>query len=146
MDQCGCGKQTGIKSNGHPFDPHWESMPVRKSLRMNTDEYGDEGFDGDEIIDIRTKDSTQIKTKSPRMYRVILHNDDYTTMDFVVEVLVSVFRKTAAEATRIMQDVHRKGAGVCGVFIRDVAETKVNQVNQLARENQFPLRCSYEAV
>jgi ATP-dependent Clp protease adaptor protein ClpS len=78
------------------------------------------------------------------MYRVILFNDDYTTMDFVVEILVSVFGKPAAEATRIMLDVHKKGRGVCGVYTRDIAQTKVTRVHQLARKNQFPLRCSFE--
>ncbi|MCK4835611.1 MAG: ATP-dependent Clp protease adaptor ClpS [Candidatus Aminicenantes bacterium] len=80
------------------------------------------------------------------MYRVILHNDDYTSMDFVVEILVTVFDKPPAQATFIMLDVHKKGKGVCGVFIRDIAVTKANQVHQLAKENQFPLRCSYEEV
>lgn len=80
----------------------------------------------------------------PRMFRVVLHNDHYTTMDFVVEVLMKVFHKTAAEAIKIMLDVHRKGAGICGVYIYDVAVTKVSQVHHMARKRQFPLKCSYE--
>ncbi len=80
----------------------------------------------------------------PKMYRVILHNDNYTTMDFVVEVLIAVFHKPAAEATRIMLDVHRKGAGVCGVYTYDIASTKVSMVFQLAKSREFPLRCSME--
>jgi ATP-dependent Clp protease adaptor protein ClpS len=80
----------------------------------------------------------------PKLYRVILHNDNYTTMDFVVEVLISVFHKPAAEATRIMLDVHRKGAGVCGVYTYDIAATKVSMVRQMAKNREFPLRCSME--
>jgi len=80
----------------------------------------------------------------PRLYRVILHNDNYTTMDFVVEVLISVFHKPAAEATKIMLDVHRKGAGICGVYTYDIASTKVSMVRQLAKRHEFPLRCSME--
>lgn len=82
--------------------------------------------------------------EEPRMYRVILHNDHYTTMDFVVEVLMQVFHKAAAEAVKIMLDVHRKGAGVCGVYIYDIAVTKVAQVHQMARQKEYPLKCSCE--
>ncbi len=82
--------------------------------------------------------------REPKMYRVILHNDDYTTMDFVVEVLVSVFHKPAAEATKIMMDVHKKGKGVCGVYTYDIALTKVSIVHQLAKRREFPLKCSLD--
>jgi ATP-dependent Clp protease adaptor protein ClpS len=84
------------------------------------------------------------KLKEPDMYRVLLHNDHYTTMDFVVEVLTTVFHMPASQATRIMLDVHKKGIGMCGVYIYDVAVTKVEQVHLMARERNFPLRCSYE--
>jgi ATP-dependent Clp protease adaptor protein ClpS len=84
--------------------------------------------------------------REPKMYRVILHNDDYTTMDFVVEVLVSVFHKPAAEATKIMMDVHKKGKGVCGVYTYDIASTKVSIVHQLAKRREFPLKCSLDEV
>ena len=84
------------------------------------------------------------RLEEPRMFRVILHNDHYTTMDFVVEVLMKVFRKTAAEAIKIMLDVHRKGAGVCGVYTYDIAVTKVAQVHHMAKKDEFPLKCSYE--
>jgi ATP-dependent Clp protease adaptor protein ClpS len=84
------------------------------------------------------------RLEEPRMFRVILHNDHYTTMDFVVEVLMKVFHKTAAEAIKIMLDVHRKGAGVCGAYIYDIAVTKVSQVHHMARKHEFPLKCSYE--
>lgn len=80
------------------------------------------------------------------MYRVLLHNDDYTTMEFVVEILQGVFNKPPAEAMRIMLLVHKKGKGVCGVFTAEVAETKVELVHQLARANGYPLQCSMEKV
>ena len=82
--------------------------------------------------------------REPKMYRVILHNDDYTTMDFVIEVLMSIFRKSASDATRIMLDVHRKGRGVCGVYTYDIAATRVSRVHQLAHKREFPLKCSLE--
>ncbi len=82
----------------------------------------------------------------PKMYRVILHNDHYTTMDFVVSVLMKIFQKSAAEATKIMLDVHKKGKGVCGVYVYDVAATKVAQVAKMAKEAEFPLKCSFEEI
>jgi ATP-dependent Clp protease adaptor protein ClpS len=89
-------------------------------------------------------EETREKTNEPRMYRVVLVNDHYTTMDFVVMVLMKVFLKYEAEARRIMFDVHRKGRGVCGVYTRDIALTKTDEVCRLARENEFPLRCECE--
>jgi ATP-dependent Clp protease adaptor protein ClpS len=82
--------------------------------------------------------------QEPKMYRVILHNDHYTTMDFVVEVLMIVFHKVAAEATKIMLDVHKKGVGVCGVYTYDIASTKVSVVHNMAKRREFPLKCSLE--
>jgi len=84
------------------------------------------------------------KTKRPRRYQVIFHNDDYTTMEFVVHVLIKFFRKTEAEATHIMLNVHHKDYGVVDVFPRDVAESKVAQVMEYAKEHGHPLRCSAE--
>jgi len=78
------------------------------------------------------------------MYRVLLLNDDYTTMEFVVQILMLVFSKPIEEATRIMLNVHRKGVGICGVYTYDIAETKVDTVHALARENEFPLKCTME--
>lgn len=82
--------------------------------------------------------------KPPEEYRVILLNDDYTTMEFVVSVLMTVFHKPVPEATRIMLDVHKKGRGIVGVYTYDLAATKVNQVHSLARQNGFPLKCTME--
>ena len=80
----------------------------------------------------------------PSMYKVILNNDDYTPMDFVIEVLQLFFKKTEEQATDIMLAIHHQGKGICGVFPFGIAETKVVQVNQFARQNQHPLLCSLE--
>ena len=84
------------------------------------------------------------ETKKPELYKVLLLNDDYTTMDFVVEVLESIFNKQPAEAFRIMMAVHTQGKGLCGVYPHEVAETKVDTVLERARENGFPLRAAME--
>ena len=84
------------------------------------------------------------KTQRPPLYKVRLLNDDYTPMEFVVHVLERFFQKNREEATRIMLHVHRRGVGVCGVFTYEVAETKVTQVMDLARQNQHPLQCTIE--
>ncbi len=84
------------------------------------------------------------KIKEPDMYRVVLLNDDYTTMDFVVYVIQKVFRKPAAEATKIMMDVHKKGRGVVGTYPLDIARTKAGQVKKLARDSEYPLECVVE--
>lgn len=90
------------------------------------------------------KTEERIELRPPRQYRVILHNDHYTTMEFVVDILVGVFHKPAAEARRIMLDVHRRGHGVCGVYSYDIARTKAARVLELARQQEFPLRCTLE--
>ena len=87
---------------------------------------------------------TKPKTKKPAMYKVIMLNDDYTPMEFVVLVLERFFNKNQEEATRIMLHVHQKGVGVCGVFTYEVAETKVQQVMDLAKQHQHPLQCTLE--
>jgi len=84
------------------------------------------------------------KTKRPRLYQVVLYNDDYTTMEFVVLVLESVFDKGPAEAYRIMMEVHTRGRGVCGAYTFEVAETKVATVHDLAQTEGFPLRAGIE--
>jgi ATP-dependent Clp protease adaptor protein ClpS len=86
----------------------------------------------------------RLKTKKPSHYKVFMLNDDYTTMEFVVFVLETVFHKSAAEATQIMLHVHRKGIGLAGLYTKEIAETKVAEVHERARANEFPLRCIVE--
>ena len=86
------------------------------------------------------------KLKEPDRYRVLLHNDDYTSMDFLVAVLCSIFNKTTQEATAIMLNVHQQGVGQCGVYTHEVAETKVKRVHQAARAAGFPLKCTMEKI
>ena len=92
------------------------------------------------VIDPRTEQ----KLERPRMFRVLLHNDDYTTQDFVVWVLESIFRKGTAEAIAIMLSVHQSGVGLAGIFTHDVAETKVKATRELAEEHEFPLLVTME--
>lgn len=101
-------------------------------------EDGSPGYDESTAVEERPR------TQTPRRYRVLLHNDDFTTMEFVVEVLVRYFRKGGTEANRIMLEVHLRGVGTAGVFTRDVAETKIAQVTGLARERGFPLLLTME--
>ena len=96
--------------------------------------------DSEELVTSGTEEDV----KEPPVYKVLLHNDDYTTMEFVVEVLIYVFNKAVSEATRIMLNVHRRGVGVCGYYPYEVAETKVDTVHLLAREKGFPLKCTME--
>jgi ATP-dependent Clp protease adaptor protein ClpS len=93
--------------------------------------------------DIAIKPS-EIKPKLPAMYKVLLINDDYTPMEFVVVTIQRFFNKSLEQATQIMLQVHTKGMGVCGVYPRDIAETKMNQVLNHARESQHPLQCLIE--
>jgi len=86
----------------------------------------------------------QPRVKKPPLYKVVLLNDDYTPMEFVVEVLETFFRMTREQATHVMLTVHTRGKGVCGIYTRDIAETKSTEVNQYARENQHPLLCEIE--
>ena len=86
----------------------------------------------------------EAEQKQPKQYRVVLLNDDYTPMDFVVEILQRFFAKTRADATQIMVQVHMRGKGVCGVFTREIAEMKVEQVNEYSRRYQHPLLCQME--
>ncbi len=98
--------------------------------------------------DPRTKESVAVraekKIQPPSMHKVLLHNDHYTTMEFVVDILESIFSKPEAEAVRIMLNVHEKGVGVAGVYTADIAETKVASVHSRAQEQGFPLKCSVE--
>lgn len=96
--------------------------------------------DYEEIVDSETEE----EVKEPSMYKVLLHNDDYTSMEFVVEILLSVFNKAIEDATITMLKVHKEGIGICGVYTYEVAETKVNAVHILALEREFPLKCTME--
>jgi len=84
----------------------------------------------------------KVRVKKPSMFKVLLLNDDYTPMDFVIEVLEKFFHKKRHQATEIMLNVHNKGMGVCGVYTHEVAETKVTAVNEYARQNEYPLQCT----
>ncbi|MDO6565233.1 ATP-dependent Clp protease adapter ClpS [Amphritea sp. 1_MG-2023] len=109
-------------------------------LSDDSDDFSDHGDTG--VV----TETAKPELKRPSMYRVVLLNDDYTPMDFVIQVLMGFFGMNQEKATQVMLAVHTKGKGVCGVFTRDVAETKANQVNQCARENQHPLLCEVEKV
>lgn len=98
--------------------------------------YGDGG--------IKSATKKAEKLKEPEEYRVILLNDHFTTMVFVVEILITIFHKSENDATRIMLDVHRKGRGVVGSYSWDIAQTKAEQVHAIARQHEFPLRCIIE--
>ncbi len=87
---------------------------------------------------------TEEEVKEPSMYKVLLHNDDYTSMEFVVEILLSVFNKAIEDATITMMKVHKEGIGICGVYTYEIAETKVDTVHTLAWEREFPLKCTME--
>ena len=107
------------------------------------DDVGGNGVtDGENQVGVATK--TRTRTKKPRQYKVLMLNDDYTPMEFVVMCLKRFFRMDLEQATRVMLHVHQKGVGVCGVFPYEVAETKVNQVMDFAKENQHPLQCTLE--
>ena len=102
----------------------------------NTDEHrGDDGL---------ALEEARPKLKEPSMYKVFLLNDDYTPMEFVVKLLEKLFGMDREKATRVMLHVHTRGKGVCGVFTREIAETKVAQVNEYSRDNQHPLLCTME--
>ncbi len=106
------------------------------------DRLGSDTPDGD--VGVVTERQTKRKLGKPRMYKVLLHNDDYTTMEFVVFILQSIFHRSEGEAVQIMLHVHRNGVGVAGVYTFEIAETRVSQVHALAREHEFPLRASLE--
>jgi len=98
--------------------------------------------DGEGQVGLATR--TRAKPKKPRQYKVLMLNDDYTPMEFVVMCLKRFFRMDLEQATRVMLHVHQRGVGVCGIYPYEVAETKVNQVMDFARENQHPLQCTLE--
>ena len=99
---------------------------------------------GSQVGDSVVLPISEFKLKTPALYKVLLHNDDYTPMEFVVDVLQHIFQKNREEATKIMLHVHQKGVGVCGVYTYEIAETKVTQTVDYARKNQHPLQCTLE--
>ena len=117
-----------------------EYIILPRVLMARETDGNDVGNGSDAGIAVRTKP----KTKKPAMYQVIMLNDDYTPMEFVILVLERFFSKSSEEATQIMMHVHQKGVGVCGVFTFEVAEMKVQQVMDLARQHQHPLQCTME--
>ena len=105
---------------------------------------GPDGDDGLDEIETGVVTRTRPKTKKPSNYKVLMLNDDYTPMEFVVHVLQSFFKMGLEDATRVMLHVHQRGVGVCGIFPYEVAETKVAQMIEFARQNQHPLQCTLE--
>jgi ATP-dependent Clp protease adaptor protein ClpS len=94
--------------------------------------------------DSSTAVEERVRVKKPKMFKVLLINDDYTTMDFVVAILETVFKKSPAEAVRVMLQVHQRGHGICGIYSRQIAESKIKIVHDKARDEGFPLRCTME--
>jgi ATP-dependent Clp protease adaptor protein ClpS len=126
--------------------PGWPKANIirkrpRRSARIDMSDNGKRGEEGPGTgVVVKAKP----KTKKPSMYKVLMLNDDYTPMEFVVHILERFFAKSRQEATRIMLHVHRRGVGVCGVYTYEVAETKVTQVMDFARQHQHPLQCTLE--
>lgn len=119
---------------------HWDHSTTERKphIFMQAERSGGATPDGVLVAEPKTK------AKRPPFYKVVLLNDDYTPMEFVVHVVQTIFRKGQEDAVRIMLEVHQKGAGICGVYTREVAETKVEQVIQFARRNEHPLQCVME--
>ncbi len=113
-----------------------------KKITLGPDQDGAGDDRGKGSVGLLTR--TRPKTKKPSMYKVLLLNDDFTPMDFVIHVLERFFSKDRQEATEIMLQVHRKGVGVCGVYTYEIAETKATQVMDFARKNEHPLQCTVE--
>lgn len=118
--------------------------PRAEKLQSSGAGHADNGDDGTSAAPTRGVVDTLPRVETPRMYKVVLLNDDFTPMDFVVIVIKRFFGKTDEEATKIMLDVHQQGAGLAGIFSLESAEMKVMQVNQFARQNQHPLKCTME--
>ena len=94
--------------------------------------------------DVAVEEKTRVKLKRPKLYKVLLHNDDFTTMEFVVDILMRIFQRSESEATAIMLHVHRNGMGVAGVYTYEIAEAKVAETMKEAEEAEFPLLCTLE--
>jgi ATP-dependent Clp protease adaptor protein ClpS len=130
-----------------PFDPIRQAAVTRlegEPLRGGPAEHDGDGGGSKGGTESGTVTKTRPKTKRPNLYRVLLLNDDYTPMEFVILILQDVFNKSREDAVRIMLHVHQKGVGECGVYPYEVAETKVTRVMDTARKNQHPLQCVME--
>jgi ATP-dependent Clp protease adaptor protein ClpS len=119
-----------------------ETMNAAVDLTIHAMAARKDGEDNGTGVGVATR--TRTRTKKPAPYKVLMLNDDYTPMEFVVLVLQRFFRMSIEDATRVMLHVHQKGVGVCGIFSYEVAETKVSQVIDFARQNQHPLQCTLE--
>jgi ATP-dependent Clp protease adaptor protein ClpS len=124
------------------FDP--AAMPPLAAHPLRAGPDGDSGKDGEGEGQVGIATKTRAKPKKPSQFKVLMLNDDYTPMEFVVLVLKRFFSMDLEQATRVMLHVHQKGVGVCGIFPYEIAETKVNQVMDFARQNQHPLQCTLE--
>ena len=124
----------------HPNPASQTDLSVRPAAVRMADDDRDSG--GSNQVGIATR--TRAKPKKPSMFKVLMLNDDYTPMEFVVMVLKRFFSMDLEQATRVMLHVHQRGVGVCGIFPYEIAETKVHQVMDFAAQNQHPLRCTLE--
>jgi ATP-dependent Clp protease adaptor protein ClpS len=118
-------------------------LPLLRARKIRANARDSEDEDGESSLAVQTE---RPKLKRPPMYKVVMMNDDYTPMEFVVETLELFFGMDREKATRVMLTVHTQGKATCGIYSRDVAETKAAQVNQYARDNEHPLLCEIEAV
>ncbi len=119
------------------------NLPIIKNVGANGSDNADDNGNGTGVSVVAER---KVQIRAPHLYRVLLHNDDYTPMEFVVMVLETFFNKDQAGATEIMLSVHSKGVGICGVFPYEIAETKVALVMECARENEHPLQCTMDRV
>ncbi|MCY4045461.1 MAG: ATP-dependent Clp protease adapter ClpS [Cellvibrionales bacterium] len=122
-----------------------KASKIRLTLSMNTNESSDVDSNSDADVAVAPQ-TAKPKLAKPKMYQVVMLNDDYTPMEFVVDVLQSFFNMDQSKATQTMLDVHNKGKAVCGTYPYDIAETKALQVNEFSRENEHPLMCNVETV
>ena len=122
--------------------PNLDSPDISRVRAAGDDTGGGQNGDGKDQLGVATK--TRAKPKKPSQFKVLMLNDDYTPMEFVVMCLKRFFQMDLEQATRVMLHVHQKGVGVCGIFPYEIAETKVNQVMDFARQNQHPLQCTLE--
>lgn len=140
MTRTGCGSMIEASNGGMAVEFHTSGNVRMSGKNDDANKQGGGGEDGRTGVVTKTRP----KTKKPSLYKVLLLNDDYTPMEFVILVLERFFNKGRDDATRIMLHVHHKGVGLCGVYTFEVAETKVTQVMEFSRQHQHPLRCTME--